>query len=310
MGQPLELPLKASGKEGARALELRAPAGALCAPTLTPSLSRKPSKLDMLVNIFDFLHPSMVPTSGYNSCFSPGKACILGNQWENWNHEIGRGSEDACSQTHVGVMGLNQPTESWAQEEAQATVSPGRQAECCAPPDARQKSGSTARVGAGGGGSAVRADFQRSEREAAGCTKLRGTLLWQAEDWASVEAGAGHRALAVWAGGAIFRTVPITASMRALVGCEEPLLPLLQTEEGPSSRLVGEWSRWGSLGLGGGFSRANEGRPSDSEPTNLNGVALAGGGRWALRCSIWGLVGKIPRSTSLTDCNENFVLGQ
>lgn len=38
--------------------------------------------------------------------------------------------------------------------------------------------------------------------------QLRGTLLWQAEDWASVEAGAGHRALGGMGRGAIFRHGP------------------------------------------------------------------------------------------------------
>lgn len=62
--------------------------------------------------------------------------------------------------------------------------------------------------------------------------------------------------------------------------------------KGPSSRLVGEWSQWGSLGLGGGFSRAMKGGPQTlNPPTFLNGVALAGGGRWALQGAlIWGLV--------------------
>lgn len=71
----------------------------LCGPTPNPTACPgNPLGLDMLVNIFDFFtHPRSQHLG--TTVASPQGACILGNQWENWNHEIGRGSEDACSQT-------------------------------------------------------------------------------------------------------------------------------------------------------------------------------------------------------------------
>lgn len=62
--------------------------------------------------------------------------------------------------------------------------------------------------------------------------QLRGTLLWQARIGRAWKQELGTGLWAVWAGVPFSGTVPITASVRALVGCEEPLLPLLQTEEG------------------------------------------------------------------------------
>lgn len=62
----------------------------------------------------------------------------------------------------------------------------------------------------------------------------------QAEDWVSVEAGAGHRALGDMGRGAIFRHGPHhSEGACALVGCEKPLLPLLQTEEGALLKVRG-----------------------------------------------------------------------
>ena len=88
-------------------------------------------------------------------------------------------------------------------------------------------------------------------------------------------------------------TVPITASVRArLSGVKYLCFLCCRQRRGPSSRLGGEWSQWGSLRLGGGFSRAVKGGPQTlNPPTFPNGVALAGGGRWALQGAlIWGLV--------------------
>ena len=87
--------------------------------------------------------------------------------------------------------------------------------------------------------------------------------------------------------------VPITASVRVrLSGVKNRCFLCCRQRRGPSSRLGDEWSRWGSLGLGGGFSRAMKGGPRTlNPPTFRNGVAVAGGGRWALQGAlIWGLV--------------------
>lgn len=70
-------------------------------------------------------------------------------------------------------MGLNQPTESWAQEEAQATVSPGRQVVVLRTPRCKAEDGQR-----GPGGEAVQLEgLPASEREAAGCTAERDPAL-------------------------------------------------------------------------------------------------------------------------------------
>lgn len=72
-------------------LSLRAPAGAPLCPTPNPTAyPGSPLGLDMLVNIFYFFTQSRSQHLG-TTVASPQGACILGNQWENWNHEIGRG---------------------------------------------------------------------------------------------------------------------------------------------------------------------------------------------------------------------------
>ena len=61
------------------------------APPLTPlPCPGSPLGLDTLVNIFDFFTQSRSQHLG-TTVASPQGACVLGNQWENWNHEIGRG---------------------------------------------------------------------------------------------------------------------------------------------------------------------------------------------------------------------------
>lgn len=70
-------------------------------------------------------------------------------------------------------MGLNQPTESWAQEEAQATVSPGRQVVVLRTARCKAEDGQR-----GPGGEAVQLEgLPASEREAAGCTAERDPAL-------------------------------------------------------------------------------------------------------------------------------------
>ena len=55
-----------------------------------------------------------------------------------------------------------------------------------------------------------------------------------------MEAGTGHRALGGMGRGAIFRHGPHHSERAcALVGCEVPLLPLLQTEEGAFLKVRG-----------------------------------------------------------------------
>lgn len=107
-----------------------------------------------------------------------------------------------------------------------------------------------------------------------------------------MEAGLGTGLWAVWAG------VPFSParspSQRAcarLSGVKNLCFLCYRQRRGPSSRLLVSGADGGLLGWEG-FQQSNEGGPQTlNPPTFLNGVALAGGGRWALQGAlIWGLV--------------------
>lgn len=84
-------------------------------PTLPPCPG-SPLGLDPQANTLDVFPQSMSQHLG-PTAVSPWDACVLGNRWENWNHEIGRGLGALLQPdvTRTG-RGLSQPSEGCARQ--------------------------------------------------------------------------------------------------------------------------------------------------------------------------------------------------